>query len=418
MVKEWQQPDYAPKFKGFGTLYITHGNECHMVVERDGCLNCSNYAIWRKRLIHAFCSMQAMQHWMGMNVSSSSHRIQILQYWLVLTAITLLQDYSSAQGPNRDRGTLLLQQSAGHLVRTCEALPGMHAFTGSDSISAFVGKGKKQAFWLMVLHAVMCNAMKMVGSSFDADDDERLCSVCLFAVGWTQRQWHQSYSLQIFLQQECTNMPSSINQRCTQVPCGPCKLPGMHIVIIAGCWGYHTKPWWPWLDAEATIPSPDGHGWMLRLPYQALMAMAGCWGYHTKPWWPWLDAQATIPSPDGHGWMLRLPYQALMAMAGCWGYHTKPWWPWLDAEATIPSNVGQAGISAVTNWPSNGWVNHLHQRYYCRMSCNCSTGKCVHGQCSRYKTSLPFTDACGCYQCENTAKTDQTMSSDDGHDVR
>ena len=35
-------------------------------------------------------------------------------------------------------------QSLGEDV--CKALPGMHALTGCDSTSAFVGKGKRQAF--------------------------------------------------------------------------------------------------------------------------------------------------------------------------------------------------------------------------------------------------------------------------------
>lgn len=52
-----------------------------------------------------------------------------------------------------------------------EALPGMHGFIGSDSTSAFVGKGKKQAFQLVVSDVDMCNAMRMVGSSFDTDNE-------------------------------------------------------------------------------------------------------------------------------------------------------------------------------------------------------------------------------------------------------
>ena len=52
----------------------------------------------------------------------------------------------------------------------CKALPGMHAFTGCDSTSAFVGKGKKQAFQLLESDQEMCNAI-MVGNSFDEDEE-------------------------------------------------------------------------------------------------------------------------------------------------------------------------------------------------------------------------------------------------------
>ena len=47
----------------------------------------------------------------------------------------------------------------------------MHAFTGCDSTSAFVGKSTKQALQLLESDEEMCNAMKAVGNSFDEDED-------------------------------------------------------------------------------------------------------------------------------------------------------------------------------------------------------------------------------------------------------
>ena len=42
----------------------------------------------------------------------------------------------------------------------CKALPGMHALTGCDSTREFVGKGKMQAFRLVVeSHPNMCAAI-------------------------------------------------------------------------------------------------------------------------------------------------------------------------------------------------------------------------------------------------------------------
>ncbi len=62
-------------------------------------------------------------------------------------------------------------QSLGEDV--CKALPGMHALTGCDSTSAFVGKGKRQAFRLVESDPNMCAAMMMVGNSFGHDDERR-----------------------------------------------------------------------------------------------------------------------------------------------------------------------------------------------------------------------------------------------------
>ena len=65
-----------------------------------------------------------------------------------------------------------------------EALPVMHAFTMTDSACTFVGKGTKQAYLMVVSDADMCDAMKMVGLSFDAGDErlevcaQFVCSLC------------------------------------------------------------------------------------------------------------------------------------------------------------------------------------------------------------------------------------------------
>ena len=53
----------------------------------------------------------------------------------------------------------------------CKALPGMHTLTGCNNISSFVGKDKKQAFQLVESDPDLCNAMKMVGNSFENNDE-------------------------------------------------------------------------------------------------------------------------------------------------------------------------------------------------------------------------------------------------------
>ena len=51
----------------------------------------------------------------------------------------------------------------------CDALPGLHAFTGCDSTSAFAGKGKKTVLKLFMTHPVACNGMATLGCSLDAE---------------------------------------------------------------------------------------------------------------------------------------------------------------------------------------------------------------------------------------------------------
>ena len=46
----------------------------------------------------------------------------------------------------------------------CQALPGLHAFTGCDSTSAFSGRGKKAAFKMLLAGKV--DAMQLLGQGF------------------------------------------------------------------------------------------------------------------------------------------------------------------------------------------------------------------------------------------------------------
>ena len=51
----------------------------------------------------------------------------------------------------------------------CDALPGLHAFTGCDSTSAFSGKGKKSALKLCKIDPLACGGMEVLGDSFDLE---------------------------------------------------------------------------------------------------------------------------------------------------------------------------------------------------------------------------------------------------------
>lgn len=51
-----------------------------------------------------------------------------------------------------------------------KTLPGLHAFTGSDTTSAFSGKGKKKSFDLVVSEPTYREAMQKVGESLEIND--------------------------------------------------------------------------------------------------------------------------------------------------------------------------------------------------------------------------------------------------------
>ena len=55
----------------------------------------------------------------------------------------------------------------------CDALPGLHTFTGCDSTSAFVGKGKKRALSIIKSNKEMCTTFKHFGNSFEVSTETK-----------------------------------------------------------------------------------------------------------------------------------------------------------------------------------------------------------------------------------------------------
>ena len=55
----------------------------------------------------------------------------------------------------------------------CDALQGLHTFTGCDSASAFVGKGKKRAFSIIKSNKEMGTTFKHFGNSFEVSAETK-----------------------------------------------------------------------------------------------------------------------------------------------------------------------------------------------------------------------------------------------------
>ena len=54
---------------------------------------------------------------------------------------------------------------------TCEALPGLHAFTECESESAFSGKGKQSAIKVILKDEGLCKTMKELGQSYTVSEE-------------------------------------------------------------------------------------------------------------------------------------------------------------------------------------------------------------------------------------------------------
>ena len=53
----------------------------------------------------------------------------------------------------------------------CEAMLGLHAFTGCDSVSSFRGIGKIKPLKMLLKSPAHCDALKSLGDDWNVDDD-------------------------------------------------------------------------------------------------------------------------------------------------------------------------------------------------------------------------------------------------------
>ena len=137
-------------FADFGSLFVTHGMECHKLTAGENGIDCNT--------LYELCTQQEegdtriILH--ASHAASNGHdciAIKSPDTDVAVLAFTLSHNINAKMLfciDTKQRRSCLdmtaIGQSLGEDV--CKALPGMHALTGRDSTSAFVGKGKRQAF--------------------------------------------------------------------------------------------------------------------------------------------------------------------------------------------------------------------------------------------------------------------------------
>ena len=123
----------------------------------------------------------------------------------------------------------------------------MHAITGCDGTSALVGKGKKQAFELVVSDSDMCEAMLMVGRSFDDyHDKQQGCARFVCSLYGHSGEDTDSVRFKLFC--------SKNYQTCHLPPAKVSDITQKRISHQACIWRRSLK---------ADALSSDGHGWDL-----------------------------------------------------------------------------------------------------------------------------------------------------------
>jgi len=135
----------------------------------------------------------------------------------------------------------------------CEALPGMHAFTGCDSVSAFAGKGKIKAFKLVSQSDTYQHTFRQVGQYWKVSEDLHMkleeFTCALYGAPGSSDINACRYRLFCAKKGELES---------TQLP--PCRDCLRKHTLRAN---YQAAIWRRCLQATVDVPTPNGNGWIM-----------------------------------------------------------------------------------------------------------------------------------------------------------
>ena len=148
MTKEWQKEMYADKLSG-KTLEVTCGSEAYQlssgVAERLTYLDSSQKETDTRLLLHA--ARAARSQFVAVIIVSEDTDVLVLclAFKSFIPSSMLIKCSSQTRVKFLDVSRMVERIGAS----TCKALPGFHAFTGCDTVSAFQGRGKVLVFRIM-----------------------------------------------------------------------------------------------------------------------------------------------------------------------------------------------------------------------------------------------------------------------------
>ena len=146
IAEDWQER--LSKNLGTKTLYITSGEKCYKITvdgsEEVGDLKSTQEEADTRMVLHA---SHAAKNYDSVTIAADDTDVLIVSMALQSQINCNLFIRCGTKNNTRLLDVSRLCKSVGQ--RICAALPGMHAFTGCDTVSAFSGQGKLKAFKLL-----------------------------------------------------------------------------------------------------------------------------------------------------------------------------------------------------------------------------------------------------------------------------
>ena len=205
-----------------------------------------------------YCAYAAQQEYQYVRVRTPDSDI----FWILLhharnIDITILFDTGHG---NKKRLINITRLSQHYSEQMCEAMLGLHAFTGCDSVSSFKGVGKIRPLKLLLKSPAHCDSLKHLGEDWNVD--ENLISGCeKFTCALYGKARYDSVDevRAIMLKSKCEG-DITVNSTIDISRLPPSKACLREHIARAN---FQTRIWKTANVAISEIPKPwEGHGWL------------------------------------------------------------------------------------------------------------------------------------------------------------
>lgn len=251
LVNQWKQPAKRGKLQG-KSLYVTCGEKCYLFTINQWTeiqtLKTTQEEADTRVLLHAWHA--AEDGYRSIVITADDTDVFILSVCLSKKLACPLYLKSGTENRTRYIDLCKLASSLGEDV--CQALVGLHAFTGCDTVSSFAGRGKVAALKLLRESPVFKQAFQQLGVEWGVPSDlfEKMQEfVCrMYAYSTTSRDVND-------LRYQIFNAKRGDVESSQLPPCKDC----LHMHVLRA--NYQTAIWRRCLERQPVVPDPKSSGW-------------------------------------------------------------------------------------------------------------------------------------------------------------
>lgn len=236
-------------------VFVTQSNKCFLVtkdqVEEVECLKCSQEEADTRIFLHA----KHAAHSQYLSVIIVSEDTDVLILSLAFCSIIGCDIYMRLGTKNRTR-LIFINKMASHLgSATSLALPGLHAFTGCDTVSSFSGQSKIKGFKLLVENEEFKNCFTHLGDEWQLSEEVfkgLQVFTCKLYASRTDREEVNDLRYDLWRAKKGLAPSSSLP---------PCKDTLNQHALRAN---YQCAIWKRSLKCDPNTPSPQNFGWSVK----------------------------------------------------------------------------------------------------------------------------------------------------------